>query len=198
MTHVTPLRAAIGDARACVSVMHTCVITPHEVSGARGLDNVELSLFAAEFDDFYRREFPGLVAVATALSGSDGEDLVHDAMVKTLMKWARVRELERPGGWCHRVLINRCRSWWRRKRTEANFLARQRRDEPNTTPISDETIAFWAAVRQLPERPRLVVALFYAADRTTVEVASILDVPEGTVRSDLSRARQALVRELGR
>jgi RNA polymerase sigma-70 factor (ECF subfamily) len=176
--------------------MHTCAITPSERSVPLGLADVELSLTAVEFDEFYRREFPGLVAVATALSGHDGEDLVHDAMVKTLMHWTRVRELDRPGGWCHRVLINRCRTWWRRKRTEATFLARQRREEPSTTQHSDETIAFWAAVRQLPERPRLVVTLFYAADRTTAEVASILDVPEGTVRSDLSRARQALAREL--
>ena len=177
-------------------MMHTCVITTSEPSVPRGLDDIELSATAVEFDVFYRREFPGLVAVATALSGHDGEDLVHDAMVKTLMHWGRVRDLERPGGWCHRVLINRCRSWWRRWQTESQFLARQRRDEPITEQLSDETIAFWAAVRELPERPRLIVTLFYAADRTTAEVASILDVPEGTVRSTLTRARQALAREL--
>ena len=176
--------------------MHTCAITPSERPVPLGLGGVELSLTAVEFDDFYRREFPGLVAVATALSGHDGEDLVHDAMVKALIHWTRVRRLERPGGWCHRVLINRCRTWWRRKRTEAQFLARQRREEPSTVQLSDETIAFWAAVRQLPEHPRLVVTLFYAADRTTAEIASILDVPEGTVRSTLSRARPALAREL--
>ncbi len=50
------------------------------------------------FEDLYRREYPGLVAVATALSGFDGEDLVHDAMVKALMNWNRVGQLERPGG----------------------------------------------------------------------------------------------------
>lgn len=176
--------------------MHTCVITSTERSTPRNPDNIELSLTAVEFDVFYRREYPGLVAVATALSGHDGEDLVHDAMVKTLMHWTRVRELDRPGGWCHRVLINRCRSWWRRRQTEARFLSRQRREEPISAQLSDETIAFWEAVRQLPEHPRLIVTLFYAADRTTAEVASILDVPEGTVRSTLSRARQALAREL--
>lgn len=59
-----------------------------------------------------------------------------------------------------------------------------------------EVVAFWAAVRRLPERPRLAVALYYAGDRSVAEVASILDVPEGTVRSDLSRARMALTNEL--
>lgn len=176
--------------------MHTVTITPTDPPVPIGLDDVEIPLTPLEFSDFYREEYPGLLAVATALSGADGEDLVHDAMVKALLHWNRVSRLQRPGGWCHRVLINRCRSWWRRKRTEAMFLARQRRDEPSAPELSAETIAFWTAVRQLPSRPRLAVTLYYAADRTTAEVASILDVPEGTVRSDLSRARLALAREL--
>lgn len=179
--------------------MHTVAINTPEPSGPTGpagLDDVELTVGAIDFDEFYRREYPGLLGVATALSGADGEDLVHDTMVKALTRWSRVQRLERPGGWCHRVLVNRCRSWWRRKRTEAEFLARQRRDEPSAPELSAETISFWAEVRKLPERPRMVVTLFYAADRTTAEVASILDVPEGTIRSDLSRARQALAREL--
>ncbi len=177
--------------------MHTVTITPTEShSVPHGLDHLEILPTPLEFGDFYRQEFPGLLAVATALSGSEGEDLVHDAMVRALLHWNRVSRLQRPGGWCHRVLINRCRSWWRRKRTEASFLARQRRDEPSAPELSAETIAFWTAVRTLPTRPRLTVTLFYAADRTTAEVASILDVPEGTVRSDLSRARRVLARQL--
>jgi RNA polymerase sigma-70 factor (ECF subfamily) len=156
----------------------------------------DLTLRERTFDDLYRREFPGLVAVATALSGYDGEDLVQDAMVKALVNWERVSRLERPGGWCHRVLVNLCRSRWRRRRTEARFLGRLRREEPCTPGPSVEALAFWAAVRTLPERPRLAVTLYYAGDRPVAEVASILDVPEGTVRSDLTRARAALSREL--
>jgi RNA polymerase sigma-70 factor, ECF subfamily len=54
-------------------------------------------------------------------------------------------------------------------------------------------MSFWSAVRELPERPRLAVALFYAGDRTVAEVAGIVGVPEGTVRSDLSRARSFML-----
>ena len=156
----------------------------------------DLTLRERTFDDLYRREFPGLVAVATALSGYDGEDLVQDAMVKALVNWERVSRLERPGGWCHRVLVNLCRSRWRRRRTEGRFLAGLRREEPATPGPSVEALAFWTAVRALPERPRLAVTLYYAGDRSVAEVANILDVPEGTVRSDLTRARAALSREL--
>jgi RNA polymerase sigma-70 factor, ECF subfamily len=150
------------------------------------------------FEELYRREYPGLVAVATALAGNvrDGEDLVQDTMVRAFVHWRRVRQLERPGGWCHRVLLHVCRSWWRRRRTEQRFLSQLRRAEPTTPGPSPSAVAFWTAVRKLPTRPRTVVVLYYAADRSLAEVASILGVPEGTVSSDLSRARLALAKEL--
>jgi RNA polymerase sigma-70 factor, ECF subfamily len=153
---------------------------------------------AVSFDEFYRAEFPGLVAVATALVGSveSAEDLTQDTMVKSLMRWGKVQQLERPGGWAHRVLLNACTSWWRRRRTEANHLARLRRIEPSMAGPSPDALAFWGAVRQLPERYRMVMVLHYAGDRSVADVASILSVPEGTVRSDLTRARAALAHEL--
>lgn len=157
-------------------------------------DDITLSL--TSFDELYRREFPALVAVATALSGYDGEDLVQDTMVRALVHWERVQRLERPGGWCHRVLLNLCRNRWHRRRTAARYLERRRREEPSTPAPSTEIIAFWDAVRQLPERPRLAVTLHYAGDRPVAEIAELLGVPEGTVRSDLSRARAAIVRDM--
>ncbi len=152
----------------------------------------------SDFGDLYHREYPALHAVAAALAGrADSEDLVHDTMVKALINWERVRRLDRPGGWCHRILLNCCRNWWRHRQVEARFVGRLRRVEASENGPSADVVAFWEAVRRLPSRPRMVVALYYAADRTTVDVASILGVPEGTVRSDLARARVVLAAELG-
>jgi len=65
------------------------------------------------------------------------------------------------------------------------------------TPIRpSDVVAFWQVVRSMPSRPRMVGALFYAGDHTTAEIASILECPEGTVRSDLSRARVVLAEQL--
>ncbi len=152
---------------------------------------VGLTLIATEpvsltsgFEDVYRREYPGLVAVATALTGDlhDGEDAVQDTMVKAFVRWDDVGQLDRPGSWCHRVLLNTCRSRWRRRRTELNFRSRLRRGERSTPEPSADVMAFWALVRELPSRPRLSVALHFAGERTMAEIASILGVPEGTVR----------------
>lgn len=184
--------AVVWGGRACVWVMHASVAPPISRADLLFMTDTEPMILAPSFEELYRREYPGLIAVATALSGADGEDMVQDAMVKALIHWERVGRLERPGGWCHRVLVNLCRSRWRRLRTQAAFIGRLRREEPTTPGPSVEVLVFWSAVRELPTRPRLAVALRYAGDRSVAEIASILDVPEGTVTSDLSRARQAL------
>jgi RNA polymerase sigma-70 factor (ECF subfamily) len=150
------------------------------------------------FDELYRAEFPGLVAVATALTGHSGasEDLVQETMVKAFLRWSRLRHFGRPGAWCHRVLMNECRGWLRHRRVEERYRQSYRGERDVAPAPSAEFLDFWLAVRRLPTRLRLVVVLFYAADRPIAEVASILSVPEGTVRSDLSRARIALARDL--
>ncbi len=151
----------------------------------------------AAFEDVYRLEYPGLVAVATALAGdAEAEDLVQDTMLKALIRWDHVGDLDRPGAWCHHVLVNACRSLHRRITVQRRFLARLRRQEPATSGPTPDVLAFWTAVRRLPERPRMVMALHYAGDLTVPDVAAILGVPEGTVRSDLTRARAALENEL--
>jgi RNA polymerase sigma-70 factor, ECF subfamily len=162
-------------------------------------DDAYIIELVPSFEDFYRTEYPGLVAVATALVGSHeaGEDMVQDTMVKSLTRWKSVQRLERPGGWAHRVLLNACTSWWRRRRTEANHLAKMRRVEPTVSGPSPDALAFWGAVRRLPERYQMVMVLYYAGDRSVAEVASILSVPEGTVKSDLTRARAVLAIHLG-
>jgi RNA polymerase sigma-70 factor (ECF subfamily) len=174
--------------------MSTVAIT-NPRAGSIMTTELELSDITS-FEAMYRREYPGLVGVARALSGNDAQDLVHDAMVKALVNWRKVSTYQRPGGWCHRVVVNLCRSRARRRSTEARYLARQRHHESTMAGPSDDVMSFWASVRRLPERPQHVVALYYAGERSVGEISRILDIPEGTVKSDLSRARAALQREM--
>jgi RNA polymerase sigma-70 factor (ECF subfamily) len=177
------------------TVPPTTAATVRPVAEADPRPELELRL---EFEDLYRASFPGLIGVATALTGDahEAQDLVQETMVKAFVRWRYVSRLSAPLGWCHRVLSNSCRSWWRRRRTEERYrpmLARRLADASGPSP---DVVAFWAATRLLPARPRMVVALHFAGDRTLAEVAAILGVPEGTVRSDLARARSVVMAAL--
>lgn len=177
----------------------TSLILPIAAAAVASDASTPVALVEANFEAFYRSEYPGLVAVATALSGrvEDGEELTQDTMVKAFMRWGRLQHYDKPGGWCHRVLVNGFRSWFRRRRTEAQYVVSLRRTEAVTAGPSADVVDFWAAVRALPTRPGMVVALHYAGDRSVAEIGAILGVPEGTVRSDLTRARRALATALG-
>jgi RNA polymerase sigma factor (sigma-70 family) len=151
-----------------------------------------------DFEFTYRTEYPTLVAVATALTGDwrESEDLVQDTMVKAFLRWDRVGRLERPGGWCHCVLLNACRSLFRRRAVERRFRSRWRPNDAVADGPSADVIAFWDIVRSMPTRPRTVVALHYAGGHSLVEIAAILGVPDATVRSDWLRARTLLALQL--
>lgn len=169
-------------------------MTNEPATGAEATVDVAKVDVRSSFEGFVHSVYPGLVGAAGALTGSvhDAEDMVQDTLLKAFVHWDRIAGYEHPQGWAHRVLVNRCTTWWRRQRTEARFLARFRADDAVTAGPSPAAVVFWTAVRRLPDRHRRVVALYYAADLPVDEVAAILSVPTGTVRSDLVRARAAL------
>ena len=147
----------------------------------------------AEFEDVYRRELHAIVALATSLTGSreTGRDLAHEAMLRAYRGWAKVGTLDRPGAWIRRVLINLAIDHARRRQRERRALTRLEPAPP--LEHSDPTSArFWAAVRALPERQRAAIALHYLDDLSIDEIAEILDVTAGTIKTSLFKARQSL------
>ena len=83
------------------------------------------------------------------------------------------------------------------------FLAMNRleiaRLDPHPTVASTEAVdvAFWAAVRALPERQRAAVTLYYVEDLAVAEIAEILGIASGTVKTSLYMARRSLAVTLG-
>jgi len=158
---------------------------------------------AADFEAMYRAEVHGLTALARSLTGDRdlAADLVHEAMVRTYRSWSHVVTLDRPGAWIRRVLVNLAIDAHRRRRRETAAVTRLAASLP-AAPSADPTDAldadrFWAAVRDLPDRQRAAVALFYVDDLSIGQIAEVLDVAEGTVKTSLHRARHTLAAVLG-
>lgn len=147
-----------------------------------------------DFTAFYHQEVRAVVGLAISLSGhtSTGEDIAQEAFARAYRDWGKVQTYDNPGAWVRRVVANLAISRWRRRSSEQRALARLRgRDtEPATFEALDHE--FWQAVRSLPRRQALVIALRYIEDRPIRDIAGFLDLPEGTVKSLLHRARRRL------
>lgn len=152
------------------------------------------------FDELYRAERAGLLALALGLTGDPGaaEELVQEAFLRAHRNWNRVAHLDRPGAWVRRVLLNLATSRFRRLSVEARGLVRLRAQAPRPEVVmAADSGAFWEHVRALPRRQAQVVALYYGEDRPVAEIAEILETAEGTVRAQLTTARRTLAAQLG-
>jgi RNA polymerase sigma factor (sigma-70 family) len=152
------------------------------------------------FEHFYLEEYPRVVKLAYALSGSRmaAEDIAQEAFLRADRDWERVGSYEHQAAWVRRVAANLATSGLRRRLVEARALARlAARREPALDVLPAENAEFWRAVRALPQRQAQAVALYYLEDLSIGQTARVLDCAEGTVRAHLARARSALARRLG-
>ncbi len=150
-----------------------------------------------DFDEFFLREHPKMVAIALAMTGDTdtARDIAQDALVSAYRTWDRVSGLERPGAWLRRVTINSTISWQRRRRSERRAVARLTVTPVDPPPEPDD--GFWKAVRALPRRQRAATVLYYVEDRSISDIAEILEIADGTVKATLAKARRNLARSLG-
>jgi RNA polymerase sigma-70 factor (sigma-E family) len=151
------------------------------------------------FEYFYLEEYPKVVALAYALSGSrmGAEDIAQEAFLRAYRDWDRVGSYEHQAAWVRRVAANLATSGLRRRLLEARVLARLAgRWEAAVEPLAGEDAQFWVAVRRLPRRQAQAVALYYFQDLSVQQTATVLGCAEGTVKAHLAKARAALARQL--
>jgi RNA polymerase sigma factor (sigma-70 family) len=149
-----------------------------------------------EFAEFFERwRTPIRRSLAMAL-GDVGlaDEAIDEAMTRALTNWDTVGGYARPEGWLYRVGLNWARGIFRKRRYELlSDLEPGLHSSHDRLPDPD----LIAAVGRLSLKLRSVVVARYYLDLSTSEVAAALEIPEGTVKSRLSRALDRLGRELG-
>jgi RNA polymerase sigma-70 factor (ECF subfamily) len=158
------------------------------------------SLMAVEsFESFFRREFPSLVTLAYALSGSReaAEDIAQDAMLAAYKRWDEIVQFEQPAAYVRRSCANLAVSSMRRRWAESRALVRLRGRRQPLAAMDSEDARFWTEVRRLPSRQAQAVALHYGCDLAVADVATAMDTSEGSVKQHLHRARATLARRFG-
>ena len=126
----------------------------------------------------------------------DRKDAVQEAILKAWQSRNRLRDAAYFETWLIRILINECHNIQRANRR--TVPVERMPEQPYVEKHMEGSDAeLREAVLNLPMKLRLPVMLHYIEGYTTGDVAAILHVPVGTVRSRLKKARGVLKTELG-
>ena len=132
----------------------------------------------------------------------EAEDLTQQIFVRMWHALPRFRGDSKFTTWLHMIATNTCLN---RRRQLARQLEAEMPQEDLLQSVSstlgnpsqevaqqDERAGLWAAVERLPQKYGLVLGLFYQQQLSYAEISKVLELPMGTVKSHLNRARRAL------
>jgi RNA polymerase sigma-70 factor (ECF subfamily) len=174
--------------------------------GARDacLNAEELSEFERRLRECHRIVFQ--VAYGVLRDRSDAEEIAQDAFLRAFQRFASLRDVERFRCWvaraAFRMALNRRRTISRAMRRDRLWLEERPQTSNAEQDAEEDAIGrefemqLRGAIDRLPEKLREVVLLSAVEELETREIAAILEIPEGTVRSRKHVARRQLLEEL--
>jgi len=141
------------------------------------------------------------VALGVLRNAADAEDVAQEAMLRAYRNFHRLRDRDRFRAWlvrtAWRLALDRIRSAGRRERREQAFIEGSNESGVENVAASREFERHVAdALDALPEKLRIVMLLAAIEGYNTREVAKLVGIPEGTVKSRLFLARQQLAEKL--
>lgn len=169
---------------------------------------------AAAFDEVYRHFVRMVYALALRMSGNaeDAADLAQEVFLRVHRHLGRFRAGSSLRTWIYRITLNRCRSHLRRRRplllrwlgepagddagTGAAAIADPGRSPEDLAAAHDVGRRVDGALCRLPAVYREAVVLRDLDELSYEEIAAVLRLPLGTVRSRIARGRERLRRQL--
>ncbi|MGN5379938.1 RNA polymerase [Streptomyces sp. MUSC 14] len=154
------------------------------------------SLTEAEFTAYVQERRASLYATAYHLTGDrfEAEDLLQSALFSTYRAWDRISDKAAVGGYLRRTMTNLHISAWRRRKLN-EYPTEELPETPSDTDAMRGTelrAVLWQALARLPELQRTMLVLRYYEGRTDPEIADILNISVGTVKSSIWRSLRRL------
>lgn len=143
------------------------------------------------YAELIRSIHPTLYRVAKTILRSDEDcaDAIQEAIWKAYQNLDRLQEKKYFKSWIAKILIHQC---YKTSKQQKNVISLQetKQEIPIQAPYAQ--IELQELVDRLEEPYRVVISLFYREKYTMREIGEMLEVPEGTIKSRLHRARQIL------
>lgn len=141
----------------------------------------------ASFGALYRRHTPALYRLALGLTGEPDRaaDAVQETWLRAMRRLDSFRWSSPLRTWLCGIVVNCCRESWRHRATgDLSPL-------PSVEPPGDQ-VDLLRALRALPDRARAVLVLHEVLGHTHAEIGRLLDIDEGTSKSQLHYSRLRL------
>lgn len=154
------------------------------------------SVSEAEFTAYVQERRASLYATAYHLTGDrfEAEDLLQSALFSTYRAWDRITDKAAVGGYLRRTMTNLHISAWRRRKLN-EYPTEELPEKAGDTDAMRGTelrAVLWQALARLPELQRTMLVLRYYEGRTDPEIADILNISVGTVKSSIWRSLRRL------
>lgn len=169
-----------------------------EAMGERGpgSETVNAENAEAAFTAYVQERRASLYATAYHLTGDrfEAEDLLQSALFSTYRAWDRISDKAAVGGYLRRTMTNLHISAWRRRKLNEYPTEELPETAGDTDAMRGTELraVLWQALARLPELQRTMLVLRYYEGRTDPEIAEILDISVGTVKSSIWRSLRRL------
>ena len=131
------------------------------------------------------------LAVSMLKDAARAEEVTQDIFLKLWQALPAYDGRAALSTWLYAIARNTCLSALRSE-SYRRTLPLDQSAEPCTPETASKTLEIEQLLARLPEIQRQAITLFYLQERSVEEVARMLDLPEGTVKSHLHRARRTL------
>ncbi|HLW16284.1 MAG TPA: SigE family RNA polymerase sigma factor [Actinomycetota bacterium] len=150
--------------------------------------------------ELYLGHADAAVRLAYLLTGDRdvAEDLVQDAFVRLAGRLLHLRDPNAFEAYLRKTVVNLSNSYFRRRRVERNYEMRLHTsgESAASNRSFEDREALARALRQLPQRQRAAIVLRFYEDLSEAQTAEIIGCRPGTVKSLVSRALEALRKEI--
>jgi RNA polymerase sigma factor (sigma-70 family) len=142
---------------------------------------------------------------ALRLSGGDEDaawDILQDGFLAISVGVSKLNDAAAFPAWAYRIITNKARLWQRgecrRRKVQKEYREEQLRDTRSSPPAdtADRVSSIHAAIKQLSAKDQAILGMRYEEGFSIIQIANILNIAQGTVKSRLFNARERLKKTL--